>query len=147
VKPTKTQIVFAYVASISLMLVVFHRPLGLADYWEWVFLVICFAAWITFFALRRKQKARASEPEQIVLPPSLSRQKNIRRLSLFLIIAVSLASFWWLPFTGTRLPFPQMVIVAISTCITSVTIYLVASRRAQQGSNQSLEPTAGRRDD
>src|SRR6184192_2359405 len=122
------------------MLTVFHRPLGLADYWEWVFDAICLAAWIAFFALRRKQKARASEPDQIVAAPSVSRQKNIKRLSLFLIIAVSLAGPWWLPFTGARLPFPQMVIVAIITCITSVTIYLVASRRAQRRSNQSLQP-------
>jgi len=96
VKPTKTQLVFAYVASIALMLTVFHRPLGLADYWEWVFDAICLPAWTAFFALRRKQKARASEPDQIVAPPSVSRQKNIMRLSLFLIVAVSLAGPWWL---------------------------------------------------
>ena len=62
------------------------------------------------------------------VPPS--RRNVIRAVSLFLMVLVSLSSPWWLPFTGTQLPFSQMVIVAIIICITCVAIYFIALRRS-----------------
>jgi amino acid transporter len=146
-KPSKTLIIIAYAASTFLMLAVFHKPLGLADYWETAFLVATALCWIAFFILRRWQKSSRSTPEEMASPPDLARQRNARLLSLFLLIVVSLSGPWWLPYTGTRLPFPQLVVIATVTCITSVTIYVIALRRAQRRSNQSLQPTAGCSDD
>jgi hypothetical protein len=144
-RPSKTLIIIAYAASTFLMLAVFHKPLGLADYWETVFLVATTLCWIAFFISRRRQKSSRSTLEEMASPPDPARQRNVRLLSLFLLIVVSLSGPWWLPYTGSRLPFPQLVVIAIVTCITSVTIYLIALRRAQRRSNQSLQPTAGRR--
>jgi len=127
-KATKVQIAVAYLASALLMLGVFHQPLGLSETWRMIFPFAAIVCWIVFFILRRQQKARGVDAPAPSVPPS--RQKVIRALSLFLMVVVSMSSPWWLPFTGTRLPFPQMVIVAIVTCITCVTIYLIASRRS-----------------
>src|SRR5437660_12681178 len=104
-KATKTQIAVAYVASALLMLGVFHQPLGLSDTWGMIFPLAAIVCWIVFFILRRQQKARGVDA-----PAPPSRQKIIRAVSLFLMVLVSLSSPWWLPFTGTQLPFPQMVI-------------------------------------
>ena len=127
-KATKVQIAVAYLASALLMLGVFYQPLGLTETWGMIFPFATIACWIVFFILRRQQKARGIDAPASSVPPS--RQTIIRAVSLLLMVAVSLSSPWWLPFTGTRLPFPQMVIVAIITCITCVTIYLIASRRS-----------------
>jgi amino acid transporter len=145
-KPSKTQIIMAYAVSTFLLLAVFHKPLGLADYWETAFLIATGLCWIAFFILRRRQKSSRSTSEDIASPPDPARQRNVRSLSLFLLIAVSLSGPWWLPYTGTRVPFPQLVVIAIVTCITAVTIYLIALRRAQRRSNQAMQPTAGRSD-
>lgn len=128
-KPSKTQMIIAYAASTFLMLAVFHKPLRLADYWETAFLIATGLCWITFFVLRRPQKSSRTTSEELASPPNPVRQRNVRLLSLILMIAVSLSGPWWLPYTGTSLPFPQSVVVAVVTCITCVTIYLVASRR------------------
>ena len=145
-KPSKTQMIIAYAASTFLMLAVFHKPLGLTDYWETAFLIATGLCWITFFVLRRPQKSSRSTSEEMASPPDPVRQRNVRLVSLILMIAVSLSGPWWLPYTGTRLPFPRMVIVAIITCIMSLTIYLIALRRAQRRSNQTMQPTPGRSD-
>jgi len=108
------------------MLGVFQQPLGLSEAWGMILPFAAIICWAVFFMLRRQQKLRGVAAPVPVVPPS--RQKIIRAVSLFLMVVVSLSSPWWLPVTGTRLPFPQMVIVAIITCITCVTIYLIASR-------------------
>ena len=127
-KATKTQIAVAYLASALLMLGVLHQPLGLSDTWGIIFPLAAIVCWIVFFTLHRQQKARGVDAPAPPVPPS--RQKVIRAVSLFLMVLVSLSSPWWLPFTGTQLPFSQMVIVAIITSITCVTIYFIASRRS-----------------
>ena len=140
-KLTKTQSALAYIASTLLLVGVFHQPLGVSDTWGIIFPLAAIFCWIAFFVLRKRQQAHASESPAIIPPVPAAKQKNIKRLSLFLIIAVTLSGPWWLPYTGTSLPFPQMVILAIVNCIVCVTIYLVALRRAQQRSNQTLERT------
>ena len=130
-KPTKLQILLAYVASIFLMLTVFHRPLGFADYWEWIFDVACGASWVSFFVLRWRQKA-ALAPEQTVPAVAPRPNKKIMWLSLVLIVAVSLSSFLWLPYTGVALPRMQAILVSLTTCILSVAIYLIAWRRSRR---------------
>src|SRR5438128_6551256 len=100
------------------MLVVFHRPLGLADYWEWVFLAICVVAQTSFFVLRKRQKAALSgtgAPATSLSEPN----KKIIWLSLALIIVTSLSSFFWLPYTGVAVSHTQLIMISITTCILS----------------------------
>src|SRR5262249_20673845 len=127
-KPTKAQIALAYLASALLMLGVFHQPLGLSDVWGDIFPLAAIVCFIVFFIRRRQQKARGVDAATPPLPAS--QQKLIRAIILTPMVAVSLSAPWWLPFTGTRLPFFQMVIVAIITCVISVTICVIAFRRS-----------------
>jgi hypothetical protein len=143
-KPTKTQIALAYIASISLVLMVFHRRLGLADYWEWILGVVWLLGLVAFFLSRRRQKAALSVTEATASKPSRPNKK-IMWLSLVLVIVTSLSSFFWLPYTGVAVSHTQLIMISIMTCILSLTAYLIAWRRSHR-SNQSLEPTAGRRD-
>ena len=83
-KPTATQIVLVYVASISLMLTAFHRRLGLADYWEYVFMSICVVALIGFSLSRKRQKAALAG----IAPGGRSKpNRKIMWLGLILIMA------------------------------------------------------------
>jgi hypothetical protein len=141
-KPTKTQIALAYIASLVLM--VFHRRLGLADYWEWILGVVWLLGLVAFFLSRRRQKAALSVTGATA--SKLSRpNKKIMWLSLVLVIVTSLSSFFWLPYTGVAVSHTQLIMISIMTCVLSLTAYLIAWRRNHR-SNQSLEPTAGRRD-
>ena len=130
-KPTKLQIALAYIGSICLGLTVFHRPLGLADYWEWIFMGICCAAWVSLFVSRRRQKTALSAAGTVTATPPRPNKK-IMWLSLVLIIATSLSSFLWLPYTGTALPRGQLIIISVVNCICCVTIYLFAWKRSHR---------------
>lgn len=143
-KPTKTQIALEYIALISLLLMVFHRPIGLADYSEWIFGVVWLLALVAFFLLRRRQKAALSVTGATPSKPS-PPNKKIMWFSLVLIIVTSLSSFVWLPYTGVAVSHTQLIMISITTFILSVTPYLIAWRHSQR-SNKSLEPTTGRRD-
>jgi uncharacterized membrane protein len=142
VKPIATQIVLAYVASISLLLTVFRRPLGLAEYWEWVFMTVCVVAGIGLFVGRKRQKAALAATASGE-PPKPNRR--IMWLSLILIMLTSLSSFLWLPYTGVAVSHTQLIVISATTFVLSVTAFFIAWRRSQR-SNKSLEPTAGRHD-
>ena len=75
-KPSKTQMIIAYAASTFLMLAFFHKPLGLADYWETAFLIATSLCWIMFFVLRRRQKSSRSTSEEMASPPNPVRQET-----------------------------------------------------------------------
>jgi MYXO-CTERM domain-containing protein len=113
-KPTKTQIALAYIASISLMPMVFHRPIGLADYSELIFGVIWLLALVAFFLLRRRQKAALSVNGATLSKPSRPNKK-IMWLSLVLIIVASLSSFFWLRYTGVTVSHSQLIMISITS--------------------------------
>ena len=142
-KPTATQIIFAYVASISLLLTVFRRQLGLAEYWEWVFMAVCVVAGVGLFAARKRQKAALAgcSPGEWPKP-----NRKIMWLSFSLVMLTSLSSFLWLPYTGVAVSHAQLVMISATTVVLSMTAFFIAWRRSQR-SNKSLEPTTGRRDD
>jgi hypothetical protein len=127
-KPTKAQIAVGYAASISLMLGIFHRPLGLADYWEWIFDGACFVLWIAFFVIRRRHKAALSAAGAGSPSPSRANKKTMW-LIFFILAATSLSSFLWLPYTGVVLPPTQLIIVSIISCILSLGVFFIAWRR------------------
>ncbi len=130
-KPTKTQIALAYIASISLVLMVFHRRLGLADYWGWIFGAVWLVGLAAFFLSRKRQKAALSVSGPI--PVGLPRpNKKIMWFSLVLIIVASLSSFFWLPYTGVAVSHSQPIMISITTCILAVAAYLIAWRRSHR---------------
>ena len=55
-----------------------------------------------FFVLRRRQKSSSSTSEETASPPNLVRQRNVRLLSLILMIAVSLFGSVVAPIHGHR---------------------------------------------
>ena len=142
-KPNVAQIVLAYVASISLLLTVFRRQLGLAEYWEWVFMAVCVVAGIGLFAARKRQKTALDGTASGEL---LKPNKRIMWLSLILIMLTSLSSFLWLPYTGVAVSHTQLVMISVTTFVLSITAFFIAWRRSQR-SNKSLQPTAGRCDE
>ena len=85
-----------------MMLVVFHKPLGLSDDWQWPPLVAATACWIPLFILqRRRRNARLAAGLPVLENPPT---KGRFWLSLLLIVAMSLAGPLWLPYTGLGLP-------------------------------------------
>ena len=99
-KPTKTQIPLAYIASISLMLMVFHRRIGLPDYWEWIFGVIWLLGLVAFFLSRRRQKIALSATGAIPSKPSRPNKTNTPPSRDF--IFVTLLSSFSAPLHGCR---------------------------------------------
>ena len=65
--------------------------------------------------------------------------------SLILVMLTSLSSFLWLPYTGIAVSRTQLIMISATTFVLSITAFFIAWR-CNQRSNQSLEPTAGRRD-
>ncbi|HEV3098851.1 MAG TPA: hypothetical protein VGY75_03975 [Candidatus Udaeobacter sp.] len=130
-KPTIAQGILAYVVSISILLTVFHRPLGFADYWGWIFDAIAAVALISFFILRKRQKTRLSATRSAAAGQP-KPNKKIMWLSLALIIVTSLSSFLWLPYTGPVLSHAQLIIISITSCILCVAIFLIAWRRSRR---------------
>jgi len=128
VKPTATQIVLAYVASISLLVTVFRQPLGLAEYWDWVFMAVCVAAGIGLFVARKRQKAvlAGSSPGERPKP-----NRKIMWLSLVLITIASVSSFLWLPYTGIAVSHTQLIMISATTFVLSITAFFIAWKRSQ----------------
>jgi hypothetical protein len=99
----------------------FRASLGLPLWSEFVFGGAALGCFVGVFAVRRSQRT----------PPSASQPRTvqplgIRLLSLFLIIAVSAAAPWWLPYTGVTLDFATRVVVAVLSGVGGVTILLLA---------------------
>jgi hypothetical protein len=129
-KRSKLEAVMLVAGSLFSLLLVFHKPIGLSDDWEWPLLIAMGVCGVIVLALQRRQKSTRSTSADTGSPPSnLVRQGSVRWLPLILMIAVSILAPWWLPYTGIGLPFSQMVAVAIITCITCVIVYIIASRR------------------
>jgi hypothetical protein len=108
------------------LLVVFHKPLGLSDDWEWCFLVLLWVFLIPLFLLRKRRRAARLAAGL----PAAEKPFTKRRfwLLLLLIIAMSLSDPWWLPYTGVVLPTSTRVVASIIGCALAV-LALVLSWR------------------
>jgi hypothetical protein len=105
-------------------------------------MAVCVVALIGLSVGRKRQKAAFTGTASEERPKP---NRKIMWLSLVFIMVASVSSFLWLPYTGMVVSQTQLIIISITTCVLSVATYLIAWRRSQR-SNQSLEPTAGRRD-
>ena len=125
-KPSKLETLLSLAGSLFILLVVFHKPIGLSDDWEWLFLIAMGACLIALFIVQRRQRnvqvASVSQPV-----PSPFRRKRFWLL-LVLIIAGSLSGPLWLPYTGVGLPISTVIVTSTISCIVAVGVLLFAWR-------------------
>ncbi len=108
------------------LLVVFHKPLGLSDDWEWCFLVLLWVFLIPLFILRKRRRAARLSAGL----PAAEKPLTKRRfwLFLFLIIAMSLSGPLWLPYTGVALPTSTHVVTSVIGCALAVLAFVLSWR-------------------
>jgi hypothetical protein len=143
VKPTPAQIILAYIGLAVLLLGVFHKPVGLNDTVGNALVFAGMSCSVLCFFLYRRQKARL-DGTAFGEPPKPNRR--MMWFSLILVMLTSLSSILWLPYTGIAVSRTQLILISAITFVLSITAFFIAWR-CNQRSNQSLEPTAGRRDD
>ena len=125
-KPSKLETLLSLAGSLFILLVVFHKPIGLSDDWEWLFLIAMGACLIALFIVqRRRRNVQVASVSQPV--PSPFRKKRFWLL-LVLIIAGSLSGPLWLPYTGVGLPISTVIVTSTISCIVAVGVLLFAWR-------------------
>jgi amino acid transporter len=131
VKPTPAQIILAYLGLAMLLLGVFHKPVGLSDAVGDSFVFVGIGCNLLCLYLYRRKRARldGAEPASTLSP---TRRRAVFWSMLALIAIISLSMPLWLPYTGTPLPFSTNVILAIVTCIISITLFIAGWRRGQR---------------
>src|SRR4051794_29073777 len=101
--------------SASMLLVVFHKPLGLSDTWQWPLLILMFLFLLPRVILqRRRRSARLAAGL-----PAAEKPPSRRRLWIFVLIVVlgSVSSYFWLPYTGPALPPRMRIISSVISCL------------------------------
>ena len=114
-KQSPLEIVLSLAAFVFVTLLVFHKPLGLSDDWQWPLLIAAAACWIPLFSLqRRRRNARLAAGL-----PALEKPTTKRRFwsLLLLVIAVTLSGPLWLPYTGVGLPTSMLIVTSIIGCV------------------------------
>jgi len=125
-KPSPLELLLSLAASASMLLAVFHQPLGLSDVWEWGALILVFVFLIPLLILqRRRRKAPVAAPPT---PAPSAPLKRVFWLVLVLLLVTSLSGPLWLPYTGVHLPALTLVITSIVSCILAVGVFLFAWR-------------------
>ena len=125
-KPSPLEAILSLAASASGLLVVFHKPLGLSDEWEWCFLILVFVFVIPLFILKKRRRAaRLAAGLPAAEKPLTKRRFWLLRV---LLIAVCLSGPLWLPYTDVVLPASTQVITSIISCFLAVLALLFSWR-------------------
>jgi protein-S-isoprenylcysteine O-methyltransferase Ste14 len=142
-KPSKMQTALSLAGSLFLLLGIFSKPLGLSETWEWIAPILAIGWFIPLIALQRRRRNARSAAGL----PAAKRPPRKRRfwLLLVLVVAGSLSGPLWLPYTGTTLPTSTLIITSIISCALAILVFVLSWRYWNQRSNQSLQPTTGRR--
>jgi hypothetical protein len=105
---------------------VFEKPLGLP---EWLGILLVFVAvFLVWLCNRLQRRAKERGDPSLTLLTLQEYQMRIRVL-LILVVLASLASPFWLPYTGVALPFSQLVMISMVSCCICVASILFAARR------------------
>jgi len=125
-KPSPLEAMLSFAASASALLVMFHKPLGLTDEWEWCFLILVFVFVIPLFILKRRRRAARLAAGL----PAAEKPLTKRRfwLLLVLLIAVCLSGPLWLPYTGVVLRASTQVVTSIISCVFVVLVFVFSWR-------------------
>jgi len=127
-KPSQIQLAFGYVAAILQMFVVFHSPLGISDTVSGVLQVIALGCWVPFFVIYARRRKAASAAGTPIVKATPAQQKRTTWLVVIIFGVGTLLSPFWLPYTGVALPFPQMIVVSVISCIICLPVYFIARR-------------------
>jgi len=88
-KPSPFEIVLSLAGSVFMILIVFHKPLGFSDDWQWPLLIAVAACWIPLVILQRRgRNARLAAGL-----PALEKPLTKRRFWLFLLLIIAM-SLW-----------------------------------------------------
>jgi hypothetical protein len=120
-KPAVIEYVLAYASSGLVLLGVFHRRVGMPGYSDSICFVAAFLCFVLVFRLQRRRRLRCASGAADEPPV----EKRRVWLLIIFVVLVSLSGPFWLPYTGLSLPFPQLLLVAISTCVFSVIAVLI----------------------
>ena len=131
VKPTPAQIILAYLGLALLLLGVFHKRVGLSDAVGDSLVFVGVGCTLLCLLLYRRQKARLRGGEQ-ASAVSPNTRRTVFWISIVLIAIISLSLPFWQPYTGVVLPFSTNVILAIVTCIVSITLFIAGWKRAKR---------------
>jgi hypothetical protein len=125
-KPSPLESILSLAASVSGMLAVFHKPLGLSDTWEWCFLILVFVFLIPLLILQRRRRATRLAAG---LPP-LEKPPSKRRFWLVILFfaAMSLTGPLWLPYTGATLPTSTLIVTSIISFASGVLVFALSWR-------------------
>ncbi|HEU0273702.1 MAG TPA: hypothetical protein VFQ83_04160 [Candidatus Udaeobacter sp.] len=140
-KPSAFESILSLAASVSGLLAVFHKPLGLADTWEWPFLILVFVFLIPLLILQRRHRATRLAAG---LPP-LEKPPTKRRfwLFLFVIVAASVSGPLWLPSTGVVIPASTEIVTSIISCALAILVFVLSWRYWNKSlTNRSSQPLA-----
>jgi hypothetical protein len=125
-KPSKLEIALSLLSSGFLVLGVFSQPLGLSDGQQWIVLVLAPVCFIPLIILQRRRKkagsTQGSAPAQVA--PSTARFW----LVIVLIGAVTLSGPVWLPYTGTALSFPLLIVTSVISCVFAIGVFVLSWR-------------------
>jgi FtsH-binding integral membrane protein len=126
-KPSPTENALSAAGSVLFMVWFFQKPLGLPESAATILMLAAIVCMLVFFRLRRRAKAQAAD-----IPPDASAGPR-RAKRLWLVIAVMAvscaASPFIMPYTGTTLPFPQLVIISAVTFVLCVGLAIFIVRR------------------
>ena len=128
-KLSNTEGILILTSSVLMMVAIFHKPIGLPDYFEGILML---AAVICFFVITRLR--RRAKSQSMSIPSSTPPNPRPARRPWLIISVLALSCVSWpfiAPYTGTVLPFTQLVIIAIVTFILSVGIVLFVRRNQQ----------------
>jgi hypothetical protein len=130
VKPTLAQIILAYLGLGVLLLGVFHKPVGLSDAVGDTLVFVGMGCNLLCLYLYRRKKARLDGAESASLSPT--RRRAVFWSMLALIAITSLSMPLWMPYTGIAFSSSTNVILAIITCILSITFFIAGWKRGQR---------------
>lgn len=122
-KPSPLEMVLSLAGSLFMMLVVFHKSLGLSDDWQWPLLIAVAACWIPLLVVQhRRLNARlAAEMPPVEKPPT----KRRFWLLLTLLVFVSLSGPLWLPYTGVALLLPTLLVTSMISSVLAVIAFIL----------------------
>src|ERR1051326_1165221 len=110
-KRSPLEIVLSFAMCVFAILLIFHKPLGLSDDWQWPLLIAMMACWFPLFVLqRRRRNARLASGLPATEKPLSSRRFVV---SALLVIAVTLSGPLWMPYTGVGLPTSMVIVTSI----------------------------------
>ncbi|MFL6521532.1 MAG: hypothetical protein ACJ8NS_15035 [Chthoniobacterales bacterium] len=118
--------IFIVLGAVCILTNLAQKPLGLPDWTGFVLPVLgALFTWGAVRVLRRAKKRGDIAP----VAPTLQQYNRRLALMVVLVAVTSLASPFYLPYTGITLPFPQLVICAIISCAICVAIVVIGMRR------------------